>query len=56
MTLRELVETDAARMLRVWEGVRQVPRDSCPPTLATQIRTLADVRDGDRDDLVCWSH
>lgn len=51
VTPRDVVDTDAGTMLRVWEGKGDKFRETpVPPTLAASISTLAEVRDGGADD------
>ena len=51
VTPRDVVDTDAGTMLRVWEGKGDKFRETpIPSELATMIRTAADYGDGDADD------
>jgi len=47
---QDIVETDAGRMLRVWDGKGSKYRETpIPPNLATTIETVGDVRDEPED-------
>lgn len=51
MSPRDVAETDAGTMLRVWEGKGDKFRETpMPPDLATMIRTAADYGDTGPDD------
>jgi integrase len=51
VTPRDVVDTDAGTMLRVWEGKGDKFRETpMPQELATMIRTAADYGDGDADE------
>ncbi len=51
VTPRDVVDTDAGTMLRVWEGKGDKFRETpMPPNVATQIRTAAEYGDGGKDD------
>jgi len=51
VTPRDVVDTDAGTMLRVWEGKGDKFRETpVPPTLAASIDTRAEMRDGGDDD------
>jgi integrase len=51
VTPRDVVDTDAGTMLRVWGGKGDKFRETpVPPTLAASINTLAEMREGGDDD------
>ncbi len=51
VTPRDVVDTDAGTMLRVWEGKGDKFRETpMPQELATMIRTASDYGDGDADE------